>query len=355
MIQLQIALSFGDFQLDTDIEIPGDGVTALFGDSGSGKSSLLRCIAGLAKAEKGRVCVNGEIWQDENQFLPTHLRPVGYVFQESSLFSHLSVRGNLDYAEKRSRGRESLVSRQEIVSLLGIEAVLDRKPDGLSGGERQRVAIARTLLSSPKLLLMDEPLASLDAARKREFIPYLKKLRSALDIPIIYVSHSLNEVAQLADHILVLNNGNVQAEGALTETLSRADFPMSLDDDAGAVLDVEVVAKEPDWQMERVMFSGGELWLRDSGLPIGTVHRIRVLARDVSLATERHENTSIQNILPVTLDVIVENADTGSALVQLNAGGHALLARITQKSLARLALKQEDRVWAQIKSVALLQ
>jgi len=354
MIKLDINAPLDDFLLCLDIELPGNGVTALFGPSGSGKTSILRCLAGLHRAESATICINGETWQNDNKFVPTHERAIGYVFQESSLFSHLSAGGNLDYAEKRSKAN-ALIARDKIVELLGIGGILDRRPAQLSGGERQRVAIARTLLSSPKILLMDEPLASLDSARKKEIIPYLKELRAALDIPIVYVSHSPDEVAQLADHIVALDEGRVLASGSLIEMMSRADFPLSVGGEAGAVLDVEIVAKEPDWKMERVMFSGGELWIRDSGLPIGAEHRVRILAKDVSLARARHEDTSIQNILPVRLEVISEEPESGTALVQSDAGGHRLLARITQRSLSRLALQQGELIWAQIKSVALLQ
>ncbi len=354
MIKLDIHAALDDFSLSFDTELPGNGVTALFGPSGSGKTSVLRCMAGLHRAESATIAINGETWQDDNQFVPTHDRAIGYVFQESSLFSHLSAEGNLDYAEKRSKAN-ALIARDRIVELLGISDLLNRMPAQLSGGERQRVAIARTLLSSPKILLMDEPLASLDSARKKEIIPYLKELRGALDIPIIYVSHSADEVAQLADHIVVLDEGRIFASGSLIEMMSRADFPISAGDEAGAVLNVEIVAKEPEWKMERVMFSGGELWIRDGGLPIEAEHRIRILAKDVSLARARHKDTSIQNILPVRIDAIAEEPESGTALVQLDAGGHQLLARITQRSLSRLALEQGELVWAQIKSVALLQ
>ena len=361
MINTQVALSYDGFSLDIDLALAADGVTAIYGQSGSGKTTLLRCLAGLEHAPKSTILVNGEIWQNANQFLPTHKRSVGFVFQESSLFSHLSVAGNLEYAQKRApknkknEQNQQSISRESIVELLGIDHLLNRKPAQLSGGERQRVAIARALLSSPKLLLMDEPLASLDKQRKREVIPYLKELRSTLNIPVIYVSHALDEIAQLADHLVLLEEGRAQASGPLTEVMSRIDLPLSVGDNSGAVLEVEILEKDSAWRMERVRFSGGELWLRDSGLPVGTVHRVQILSRDVSLARSQHEDTSIQNILPVTIAAISEDKTNGSALIQLKAGNEFLVARVTLRSLARLALKKGDKVWAQIKSVALIQ
>ena len=236
----------------------------------------------------------------------------------------------------------------------------------MSGGERQRVAIARTLLMAPSLLLLDEPLASLDFGRKKELIPYLKQLKTELDIPIIYVSHSADEVAQLADHIVVLGNGKILTQGPLSETLARLGFPLALGDETGVVFNARVLEKEEKWYMERVSFGGdidgdgdetkgGEFWLKDSGQPVGSDHRVRILARDVSLAREKHENTSIQNILPALIDSIAEDHQKGYVLIRLKVGGTAILARITLKSADRLALAPGEQVWAQIKSVALLQ
>ncbi|MBS3934962.1 MAG: molybdenum ABC transporter ATP-binding protein, partial [Sulfuritalea sp.] len=212
--------AYPGFTLAVDLTLPGRGVTALFGHSGSGKTTLLRCIAGLERAQ-GRLTVNGETWQDDASFLPTHRRALGYVFQEASLFSHLTVRGNLDYGMKRCPRRPAAAEFEKTVDLLGIGALLERKPERLSGGERQRVAIARALLTLPRLLLMDEPLASLDPARKNEIIPYLERLHGALEIPVLYVSHATDEVARLADHIVVMADGRALASGPLGATLAR--------------------------------------------------------------------------------------------------------------------------------------
>lgn len=355
MIQAQIKVSYAGFDLDADLQLPKSGITAIYGPSGSGKTTLLRCLAGLERTSSSMISIDGEVWQSQDTFVPTHMRAIGYVFQESSLFGHLSVQGNLDYAKKRARKNSESISDKNIIDLLGIGHLLTRNPSGLSGGERQRVAIARALLSSPKLLLMDEPLASLDKDRKKEIIPYLKELRSALDIPVIYVSHAREEITQIADHLLFLQQGKVIASGPLQDIMSRIDLPLSRAEDAGAVIEVSVIAKENEWKMERVSFSGGELWLRDSGLPAGSVHRVQILARDVSLARTKHQDTSIQNILPVIITDISEDARAGSALVQVKAGTDMLLARVTLRSLKRLALQKGDNVWAQIKSVALIQ
>lgn len=359
MIKTQFDYTIADFRLLVDTELPGKGITAIFGVSGSGKTTYLRCIAGLERVSEGTLFVNEQMWQEQDRFVPTEQRAVGYVFQESSLFPHLNVGRNLEYAEKRARQIKPIISRDRVISLLGIDHLLSREPQDLSGGERQRVAIARTLLSAPELLLLDEPLASLDVGRKKELIPYLKQLKSELDIPVIYVSHSADEIAQLADHIVVIDNGQILSQGPLTDMLSRLDFPLSLGDDAGVVFDARIVEKEDQWHMEQVSFgneNGGEkLWLRDSGQPVGSDHRVRILARDVSLAREKHQNTSIQNILPATIDAITEDDQKGYALIRLKIGSTAILARITLKSADRLALAPGEHVWAQIKSVALLQ
>ena len=205
-IQAQFKLSYSGFALDVDLALPGRGISAIYGASGSGKTSLLRCIAGLDRAV-GQLCVNGEVWQDESHFLPPHQRSLGYVFQEASLFAHLTVRGNLDYGLNRLAPAQRKVSLDHALDLLGIAHLMERKPEGLSGGERQRVAIARALLTSPRLLLMDEPLAALDLPRKREILPYLERLHTELDIPLLYVSHSPDELARLADHLVVLELG----------------------------------------------------------------------------------------------------------------------------------------------------
>lgn len=345
----------GDFVLDVDLDLPGRGVTALFGPSGSGKTTLLRLIAGLDHAP-GYLEVNGQVWQDDatKVFLPTHQRALGYVFQEASLFPHLSARRNLEYGMRRVPARERRVNLERVLGLLGIGHLLDRRPDSLSGGERQRVAIARALLTSPHVLLMDEPLAALDLARKQEILPYLERLHDELEIPILYVSHAPDEVARLADHIVALDGGRAVAEGPLTETLARLDLPIRLGDDVGVVLNACIGERDETWHLARADFAGGTLWVRDTGLPAGRRVRIRILARDVSVALERHDRTSIQNLLPGTVEAIADESHPALALVRVRVGGHPIVARVTRRSVATLGLAPGMPVWLQIKAVALI-
>ena len=340
------------FTLDVDLKLPARGVTAFFGHSGSGKTTLLRCIAGLERAPQGHLIVDGETWQDKSQWLPTHRRPLGYVFQEASLFPHLTVLGNLRYGMKRTAAQR--VSLDQAIELLGIATLLDRKPDRLSGGEKSRVGIARALAVSPRILLMDEPLAALDLKRKQEILPYLERLHDELDIPVLYVSHSPDEVARLADHLVALEDGRCVAIGPLVETLARLDLPIRLGEDAGVVIDAEVCEKDSQWHLACVALPGGRLWFRDGGHPIGHRARVRILARDVSIARERVEGTSIQNTLPATVIAIADDTHPALALVQLDVGGSTLIARLTHRSAAALELKAGMVVWAQIKAVALV-
>lgn len=346
-------LDWPGFTLDVDLALPGRGVAALFGHSGSGKTTLLRCIAGLERTPRGRLVVNGETWQDAGRWVPTHARPLGYVFQEASLFPHLTVLGNLRYGLKRMAGPQR-VSLDHAIELLGIAPLLERKPDRLSGGERQRVAIARALAVSPRLLLMDEPLAALDLQRKQEILPYLERLHDELDIPVLYVSHSPDEVARLADHIVAMDSGKVQATGPLGETLARLDLPVRLGEDAGVVIDAVVAERDERWHLVRVEFAGGSLWVRDNGLPIGHHARVRILARDVSLAHSRGEDTSILNALPARVAAIADDTHPAQALVRLEVGNAALIARVTHRSADHLGLRPGMDVWAHIKAVALI-
>src|SRR5258708_5248529 len=248
-----LALERADFRLDVQLQLPGRGVTALFGPSGCGKTTCLRALAGLERA-RGRVAVNGEVWQDDaaSQWLPTHRRALGYVFQEASLFPHLTVRRNIDYGMPRTPAARRKVSQDQALSLLGIGHLMDRMPSTLSGGERQRVAIARALATSPRVLLMDEPLAALDAQRKAEVLPYLDQLRRELDIPVLYVSHSIDEVARLAQHLVLLKAGGIVAAGATSELLARLDLPLSMGDTAAAMVSAQVQQHDPDRKSTRL-------------------------------------------------------------------------------------------------------
>jgi molybdate transport system ATP-binding protein len=354
MIEARFKLDFPGFSLDVDLALPGQGVTALFGHSGSGKTTLLRAVAGLERVPCGRLVVAGETWQDGATFVPTHLRPIGYVFQEASLFPHLTVQGNLDYGMRRSKRRPASADFSHIVELLGIGQLLDRKPERLSGGERQRVAIARALLSRPRLLLMDEPLAALDLARKNEILPYLERLHDELEIPVLYVSHAPDEVARLADHLVVMENGQAIAQGLLVEVLARIDLPIRLGEDSGVVLDGTVIERDENWHLARIGFAGGAVWVRDSGHPLGHHVRVRILARDVSIAREAVLATSIINTLSARIVALAADTHPALTLVQLQVGESMLVARVTRRSACGLELKPGQAVWVQIKAVAVI-
>lgn len=350
---LRRALS--DFELDVTVEIAPRGVTALFGSSGSGKTTFLRLLAGLDRG-RGTLDALGERWQDDARriFVPPHERALGYVFQEASLFPHLDVRENLAYGQKR-RPAHAPIGFDAVVAMLGIEPLLARTPERLSGGERQRVAIARALLAGPRLLLMDEPLASLDDARKSEVFPYLERLRTELSIPIVYVSHALDEVARLADDLVLLQRGRMLASGPVTTLLSRLDLPLALGEHAGVVIDATVAAHDTTDALSRLDFDGGSLWVSLVHRPIGSRARTRVLARDVSLALDRPGPSSILNIFPArVLELSDEGPDRVNVRLALGAGGVVLLARVTRRSRDALALGPGSAVYAQVKSVALV-
>ena len=348
------AANSSSFTLDVDLQLPGRGITAIFGYSGSGKTTLLRCIAGLQRADSGKLSVNDNVWQDENSYLPTHKRPLGYVFQESSLFAHLSARGNLLYAMKRSGSKRSSNLYGRVIALMGIKPFLHQFPSELSGGDRQRVAIARALLIKPRLLLMDEPLAALDTARKEEILPYLERLHEQFDIPVLYVSHSVDEVARLADHLVVLDGGKVAAQGPMIEVLSRIDLPVRLGEETGVVVEATVVERDSRWHLIRVAFAGGDMWVRDSGDAINQSIRIRILAKDVSLALDCHSDTSILNRLAAKVAEISSDPDDAMALVRLRTGSITVIARVTRRSVEHLHLAVGCSIWAQIKSVAIV-
>ena len=354
MIEARFRVDWPGFSLDVDLQLPGRGVTVLFGHSGSGKTTLLRCVAGLERAAPGRLVVDGEVWQDGRHWLPVHRRPIGYVFQEASLFDHLSVLGNLRYGLKRLGAPADPARLEQAVALLGIGPLLERRPERLSGGERQRVGIARALALGPRLLLMDEPLSALDHARRQEILPYLERLREELDIPVLYVTHAPDEVARLADHLVALEAGRVRAHGPLQELLVRLDLPLRLGEQAGAVLDATIGEVDAHWHLARADFDGGSLWARDPGLQPGRRVRVRVLARDVSLA-EQPGTSSIQNQLRGVVEAVGDDDHPALALVQVRVGAALLLARLTRRSAEQLGVAPGQRLWVQVKSVALLE
>ena len=358
-IQARFQLGYGQsakssFELDVDIDIPGQGITTVFGESGSGKTSLLRCIAGLEKNAVGCLNVNGELWQNASVFVPTHKRSLGYVFQEASLFAHLTAMGNLRYAIKRSKQNADPELLKQVINVMGIKGILAQFPQQLSGGEKQRVAIARALLSQPTLLLMDEPLASLDTARKLEILPYLERLRSDFNIPILYVTHAVDEIVRLADHGVIMQQGKVIAQGGITELFSRADLPLGVSNEVGAILECKVVQRDTQWHLMRVAFDGGELWLPNVENTPNNRLRIRVLASDVSLTLTPHTDSSILNVLSGYIAEIIDDEDPAMSLIRLKVGVSYLLARLSKKSLQNLALTLGKNIWIQIKSAAIV-
>ena len=353
-LSFRFRMPLGNFTLNTTGEIPISGVTALFGRSGCGKTSLLRCFAGLEQAGDAYLSLAGECWHDSEQgfYLPPHKRAIGYVFQEGMLFPHLKVRDNLLFGYKRTPDNQRSGSLDPVVKLLDIAPLLERFPAQLSGGEKQRVAIGRALLSHPRLLLMDEPMAALDRGHKREILPYLERLHGESNIPIIYVSHDLDEVARIADHLLLIEHGEVMAAGPLSEMLARVDLPIARNEEAGALFDTQILQHDENFHLTRLGFAGGELTVGWIDLPVGERVRIRIHAKDVSLALDLPGPTSILNVLPVTVTEMAAHG-RGRMIVKLDLGGVPLLARITQKSQANLDLKPGMQIYAQIKSVAL--
>nr|Q47CB7.1 RecName: Full=Molybdenum import ATP-binding protein ModC [Dechloromonas aromatica RCB] len=354
-IKARFRVDRSDFTLDVDLSLPGRGITALFGHSGSGKTTCLRAMAGLERASAGYFALGDEVWQDESRghFIPVHRRALGVVFQEASLFPHLSVRGNMEFGLKRKTTGTTRFSLPEIAELLGIAHLLNRPPDQLSGGERQRVAIARALLAAPKILLMDEPLAALDLKRKLEILPYLERLHSELAIPIIYVSHAPDEVARLADHLVLLDAGRVVASGALNQVLSRIDLPAAFADDAGVVIEATVAEHEVD-DLTRLEFPGGAIYVSRRHEPVGTPLRCRIHARDVSLTLLPQMQSSILNCVSASVVDLAPTDTPGHVLVKLDVTGEPLLARITRRSAEKLEIRPGLALRAQIKAVALL-
>lgn len=341
------------FTLDVDLHLPSRGIAALFGPSGCGKTTLLRAIAGLDRHENGFLKMGETIWQDVNHFMPPHRRPIGYVFQEANLFPHLTVRGNLQYGRKRVAIKEQRISLSRAIKLLGLDHLLERKPTTLSGGERQRVAIARALAISPGLLLMDEPLAALDHSSKQGILPYLESLHDELEIPVIYVSHSLEEVVRLTDHLILLTEGQVTASGPANNILTRLDLPLAADYDAATVIDAVISEHDEQYHLTYLDSKVGRFTIPRKSLPVGHKVRLRLAARDVSLTLEQQEQTSILNIFPVTIEAI-QNEKKGLLSARLLAGDIPILAKITRKASDILDLQPGKSVFAQIKSVVLL-
>ena len=353
-IAARFELQRKDFKLNINFTAPGTGVTALFGPSGSGKTTLLRCIAGLEKPDRAHFTINGQCWHDENINLAVHRRPIAYVFQEASLFPHLNVRENMAYGWRRIAKQQRKLQFDDVIAWLGLGDLLERRTEQLSGGQRQRVAIARALLTSPQLLLMDEPLASLDASGKAEIMPYLESLWQELNIPVLYVSHSPEEVQQLADHLILLDQGRVAAAGELNTLLTDPQLAIAHFEDAAAVLEARVVGHDKEFHLTSLAFDGAQVSVSYNGLALGHQARLRICARDVSLALVQPRQISISNSFSVKVVSIDPDRDPSQLLVRCEVGAQHLLARITRRSVHLLKIEIGKTVYAQVKSVALM-
>lgn len=355
MIAIRLRHRFAaGFALDAAFEAPGAGITALFGPSGCGKSTLLAAVAGMLRPDEGAVSVGGEALLDTARglFLPPEQRRCGVVFQDARLFPHMSVETNLRFGLRRAPPGATGPGFGEVVALLGIGHLLHRRPNGLSGGERQRVALGRALLARPRLLLMDEPLAALDAPRRAEVLPFLARLRDVAGLPILYVTHALDEVDALADHLVLLDAGRVLAAGAPEALAARTDLPpLAARRDAGVLLACTV--RGDAGALTALDFPGGMLLTTARPGPPGTRLRLRLRARDVAVATEEPRGLSTRNILPVTLAAITAGAEPGEAFLHLLAGPTPILARVTQDAVAGLGLRTGQALWALVKAVTL--
>jgi molybdate transport system ATP-binding protein len=353
MLEVTLRHRFGrdGFAVDAAFTAPGDGVTALFGPSGCGKSTILAAVAGLLRPEAGRIALDGAALLDTARrvCLPPERRRCAVVFQDARLFPHLSVETNLRYGMRRAPREAVGPGFDDVVTLLGIGGLLTRRPGRLSGGERQRVALGRALLARPRLLLLDEPLAALDAARRAEVLPFLARLRDVARIPILYVTHALEEVDALADRLVLLEAGRVLAEGSVEALTARTDLPLAARRDGGVLIGCTVRSARDG--LAELAFDGGALVTTARPGPPGTRLRVRLRARDVAVAIEEPRGLSTRNILPVTLTAMDEASEPGEVFLRLAAGPTTLLARVTRDSVARLALHPGMPLWALVKAV----
>jgi len=353
-IHFQFRVAREEFSLNASATIPGQGVTALFGHSGSGKTTLLRALAGLEPEVEGELAVGDQIWLNtaQNINLPTHQRAIGYVFQETALFPHLRAEQNLLYGWQRTAKSSRRHNPPQVIESLGLEPLLKRYPHQLSGGEKQRVAIGRALLNSPELLLMDEPMAALDQKRKREIMPYLERLHAEAKIPILYVTHDLEELVQIADHLLLIEQGKIIKSGPIEVLLADSSLPIAQDEDAGALIKTTLTAQDERYLLSELSFSGGTITVSQVNQPIGSEIRIRIHAKDVSLALQPPLESSVLNVVKCHITGITPQGES-RVIISMDAAGSPLLSRITRKSADRLALHEGCEVYAQIKSVAL--
>lgn len=349
--KFSVDIDKGDFKIQASFEIPSKGILGIFGHSGSGKTTLLRCLAGLEKKAKGQIIFNGQTWLEKRKSLSPQLRNIGYIFQDSRLFPHLTVLQNLEYGMKRSTPMNE-ASKQSLLQLLNISHLLERMPDSLSGGEKQRVAIARALLKKPQLLLMDEPMASLDERHKNEILPYLERLHEKLSIPIVYVSHSIEEVSRLCDEIVILESGKVIFNNNIAKALSSTESPLVKTNNAVVVLSAQVSNIDVEFGLSTVCTKSGTYLQVKGTYRKGKALRLRVNAADVSLCKSKATDSSILNILPAKLLAVVEETDC-EVLLQLLVNEDIFLARISKKSFKQLNLKFDMEVYIQIKGIIL--
>jgi len=355
---LRLDISYPEFTLDVDLVLPAHGITAIFGPSGSGKTSLLRAIAGLHKKtlyKKGQIQFHDQIWQSDTTFLPTYKRPIGYVFQDSSLFAHLTIQQNLDYGQKRIDNPLTPHERDHIIDLLDIAHLLARYPDKLSGGERQRVAIARALLLRPQLLLMDEPMASLDFARKSEILRFLERLKSTLKIPLLYVSHNVEEVTRLADHLIILDQGKVQQQGPIQEVMANHKILNSMSDEPFTLLFGTVMTARTEHNLTEVDLGDALIRMPHHEVKKHAEIRLHLYARDVSITLSRPKKTSVLNIFECQIETIETPTENGQCLIHLRLKDTRIQARVSAYSCAELTLQPGTKVYAQIKAVSIVQ
>lgn len=356
MSALQLEIRYqaqGDFSLNLECELPGRGITAIYGPSGSGKTSLLDCIAGLRQADPGsRIRFREETWQENGKIAPAWKREIGYVFQDARLFPHLDVKDNLDYGLRRRSGRTG-PTMEQVTNWLELENLLQSASEQLSAGQKQRVAIGRALLSAPRLLLLDEPLANLDHKAAQQCLGYLQRLEHELDLPMLYVSHDIEEVSQLADHLMLMENGQVVDQGSTLDLCSRLDTRLSNEERAAAITLCKVARHDPEFGLTELDLEGNPLYVGQLDQPPGQRRRVRIPARDVSICRQHPRDSSILNILPVTLVEMQESGET-RVMLRLAIGEQHLLARITRKSAHQLQLQVGDALFAQVKSAALL-
>lgn len=353
MITARFNGQFDDFHLDAQFSLNMHGVSALFGQSGCGKTTVLRCLAGLERVANGYLMVDGEVWQDDKTFVPPHKRSIGYVFQDANLFDHLDVKGNVLFGQKRTRDQRG-PQLCDISGLMGIDHLLDRPVRTLSGGERQRVAIARALLSSPRLLLMDEPLSALDRFSKGEIIPYLEKMHEALSIPVVYISHDSQEVERLADYMLLMEKGRVTKSGPLLDMLADPKLFIAKSSKTASVLEAEVVAFDEDDHLSTLQVADKTLYVPGFVAPLGERRRVRILATDVSLAREKPSQTTILNVFESRI-VEIAAIDEARVNVVLEMGQAKLIARITTRSLRKFEFDVGQTVYAQVKGVSMVE